>query len=439
MRVFVSIILILSLCGVALAQDQQPQAVDRTLVDRVVAVVEDDPVFMSEVVQAVKQVLVQRGVTDVAPEARAELERQALNELINSRLIVAKASRLGIDVSFSEVERYVERAIEENVKTLGGQAAFERQLAAENLTLDELKQLYRDQIRNRMIVERVLSTEINRGKLQVTDEELRDAYEARKGELPERPAVVHLSTIYLSFESADNAVSAAKARADSIYERIVAGEDFAELAREYSEDPSAESGGVLGTVRPEDLADPAFSAAASSLDIGEVSKPVKTQYGYHLIMVTGKHPDTGEVDLSHILIRAKAGEEDVQGVYARAQRIHDQLVAGAPFDSLAREYSDDAASAEAGGDLGWLRVGDLPEFFREVLGGMQPGEISQVLREPNGFRIVKLLESEAARPFTFEEVRDDLRKSVEQEKLAESYDRYVDGLRDEFYVDVRTE
>ena len=407
------------------------------VVDQVVAVVEDGAIFQSEVEQAVKQVMVQRGVTDVADEARDELERQALQELINSRLIVAKAQTLGIDVTFSEVEQYVDRAINENIRTLGGQPQFEQQLAREGLTMDQLKQLYRDQIRNRMIVERVLAAEINRGNLQVTDEEIRAIYNERKADMPMRPAVVHLETIYISLQSADNADNIAKQQIDDISQRISRGEDFADLAREYSEDPSGKNGGRLGSVKPEDLADDAFAAAASSLGIGEVSDPVKTQHGYHLITVTGRDPSTGAVDLSHILIKVKAGEDDVQQVYAHATSVHDEIMAGGDFNELAKQHSDDPGTADSGGDLGWLRIEDLPEFFRDVLQGMSPGDVSQVLREPDGFRIVRLLDREEARPYEYDEVRDDLKQLAEQQKLAESYDTYVAGLRDEFYVDVR--
>ena len=104
-----------------------------------------------------------------------------------------------------------------------------------------------------MIVERVLAAEINRGNLRVTDEEIRALFNERKDEMPLRPAVVHLATIYLSFDSSESAVIAAKQKIDDLYRRVTSGEDFAEVAREYSEDPSAESGGRLGTVRPDGL------------------------------------------------------------------------------------------------------------------------------------------------------------------------------------------
>jgi peptidyl-prolyl cis-trans isomerase SurA len=360
-------------------------------------------------------------------------------DLINSRLIVAKAGLLGIDVPFSDVEKHVDRTIAENEQSLGGPDGFARALAAEGLTLPELKQFIREQVRTRMLVERVLGSEIDRGSLRISDAEVLALYEERKDKLPLRPAVVHLRTIYISAESSQAARAHAQARVDSLYKRVLAGENFAELARNYSEDPSARSGGALGTVKLSDLSDRRFAEAAGALSVGEVSEPVLTSHGYHLIQVTGADTIEHTVDVSHILIRVKPGEEDLGEMFRRANAIHDSLLSGAPFDSMAARYSDDEATASAGGDLGWLRVADLPEFFRDVLEGMRDGDISPVLREPTGFRIVQLMASEGERPYTYAEIMDDLRKLAEQEKLAAAYDEYLKGLRAEFYVDVRGE
>lgn len=412
---------------------------EKVLVDRVVAVVEDNAIFQSEINQTVKQIILQRGMTDVEPSERSALEKEVLEELINSRLILAKSARLGIEVSFSEIEKLVDQALEENKKTLGGEEAFKRQLQAEGLTIDGLKQLYREQYRNRMLVERVLARDMNRGSIRVNDADLRTLYDERKDNLPLRPAVVHLRTIYFALDSSENARAVARAKIDSLYRRVMVGEDFADLAREYSEDPSAKNGGSLGSLSLDDLSDRAFAKAAGELAVGEVSEPVMTAYGYHLIKVTGADSTTGEVNLSHILMTVKPVDEDIQGVFKRAGDVHAMLLAGAPFDSTAIRYSEDPATARLGGDLGWLRIGDLPEFFRDVLNTMSVGDISQVLREPTGFRIVKLLEAESERPYSYGEVQEELRKIAEQEKRAAAYDEYLKGLRNEFYIDVRGE
>jgi len=408
-----------------------------TLVDRVVAIVEDDAIFQSDVDQAVKQLLMQKGATEVSVGERADLEKRVLDELIKNKLVLAKANRLGITVSFAEVEKAVDRAIEENKKTLGGEQAFNRQLEAEGLTAESLKKLYREQIQNRMLVERVLAREINRSSADISEDDLKKAYQEKKSEFPARPAVAHLATIVFGFESSEAAKAKSKAVIDSLHQRVLAGEDFAELAKRYSEDPSGNAGGNLGKLKLADLGNRAFADAAAKLAVGEVSAPVLTPFGYHVIQVTGADSTTGEVEIRHILVRVKPEERDMQEVFERAEDVRRRVMEGEPFDSMAVRYSTDASSASAGGDLGWLRVSDLPEFFRDVLKDLEPGGVSPVLREPSGFRIVKLLEREDARPYTFDEVREELKQLLEQEALDGMYNDYLEKLKTEFYVEVR--
>ncbi len=406
-------------------------------VDGVVAVVEDHAILQSDVDNAVAQYLLQTGASSATDAERANLAKEALKELINNKLVVAKADELGISVSFSEVENAVDRAIDENRKAIGGEEAFRRQLEAENLTIDSLKKLYREQIQNRMLVERVIAGQIDRSEILITDEELMATYEEKKSQLPARPAVVHLATIFIGLDSSAGAREAAKNVIDDLHRRVLAGEDFGELAKEFSEDPSAETGGKLGKLKLSDLSNRAFADAAAELEVGDVSEPVLTPYGFHIILVTGKDDLSGEVELSHILVRITAEERDIDDVFEVANGVHDRLVAGAPFDSMAVKYSTDTNTASKGGDLGWLKADDLPEFFQDVLLGMTPEEFSPVLREPSGFRIVKLLEREDARPYEFDEVRDELTQLIEQEKMASMYDVYLESLRSEFYVEVR--
>ena len=429
---------ILSIAGCLIAGAAfGPVRAQGVLVDRVVAIVEDHAILQSDVDNAVAQYLLQTGASNATDEERANLAEDALKELINNKLVVAKADELGITVSFSEVENAVDSAIDDNRKAMGGEEAFRRQLEAENLTIDSLKKLYREQIQNRMLVERVIAGQIDRSEILITDEELMATYEEKKSLLPARPAVVHLATIFMGLDSSVGAREAARNNIDDLHRRVLAGEDFGELAKEYSEDPSAETGGKLGKLKLSDLSNRAFADAASELGVGDVSDPVLTPYGFHLIKVTGKDDLSGEVELSHILVRITAEERDIDDVFEAANDVHAQLVAGAPFDSMAVKYSTDTNTASQGGDLGWLKADDLPEFFRDVLLGMVPGEFSPVLREPSGFRIVKLLEREDARPYEFDEVRDELTKLIEQEKMASMYDVYLETLRSEFYVEVR--
>ncbi len=425
---------ILALAVVLLAAAQaRPQS---EIIDRIVAVVDDEAIFESEVEQAVRQYLFQRGQTSVTPAEREEMFKEALENLINDKLVIAQAGRLGIDVPFSEVETQVKKAIDDNTRTLGGEEQFKRQLEAEGLTLDDLKKLYRTQIRNRMLVERVLRKEISNERREPTDEELRTFYDEYRGQLPQRPEVAHLKTIFLGFDTSSGSTGAAKKKIDALRARILAGEKFEDVAKAESDDPSGALGGDLGFVRPQDLREPAFAKAAGLLTVGQLSEPVLTVYGYHLIEVTDKRVDTGEVRLRHILVRSEPSQKDVEEVFASANQIHKDLSAGVSFDSLAARYNTDPA-ADKSGDRGGLRVSEIPEFFRDVLANLKPGDVSQVLRESTGFRIVKLVEREEARPYDFPEIKDDLKRYYEQERFGKTYETYVQELRKKFPVEVR--
>lgn len=410
---------------------------DRRVIDRIVAVVDDDAIFESDVEQAVRQNLIQQGKTEIAPAERDKLFDEALQVLIDDKLVIAQAAVLGIDVPFSEVEAEVNKAMDENRKTLGGDDAFNAQLAAEGLSLDELKKMYRVQIKNRMLVERVLRRDMERKRVEPTDAELKALFEERKSELPERPEVSRLQTIFMGFDSSPGASNVSRTKIEALRARIIAGEDFGEVAKKESEDPSAALGGDLGFLRPQDLREPAFSNAVAALKVGEVSQPVLTVYGYHLIQVTEVRQSTGEVHVRHILIRAQPTDTDIDNVFKTANFVYDEVKRGVPFDSLAARYNTDPAAGQYG-NLGWVRVSELPQFFQDVLKDMKPGDVSQVLRESSGFRIVKLLEVEAARPYEFAEVRDEVKRLYDQERFSSSYESYLAELRKKFHVEIRS-
>jgi peptidyl-prolyl cis-trans isomerase SurA len=425
--------LIISMSAAVILVSASSIRAERQVLDRVVAVVEDYAIFQSDVEQVIKQYMFEQRETNPTQEEVEQLANKVLQDLINDKLVIAQAARLDIDVTFADVEQKVDEALERNRELVGGQEVFEEQLAREGFTLDELKKLYRQQVRNRMLVERVLQMEMSKEDRTMTDDDLRGYYDAHLDELPKRPGVVHLSTILIGYESSVNASGSARSKIDAVHAELMRGESFVELAKKHSEDPSAPMGGDLGFLQPEDLREPAFRDAAMSLGIGEISEPVLTSYGYHIITVAERNPDTGEARIRHILIRINPSENDVQEVFELANDVYAQLQAGAAFEDLADKYGTDP-TAGPGGDLGWLKGGDLPPFFQDVLASMVPGDVSQVLREQSGFRIVRLIDREPERPYEYEEVKNDLRRLYEADVMGEAYNDYVLGLRERFTV-----
>ncbi|UCF04240.1 MAG: peptidylprolyl isomerase [bacterium] len=428
LRTATAIVLLVSLAVPPLAGQEGK------VIDRVVAVVEDRAVFESELELEYKNYLMQKQRTSLPEDERKQVRRDILEGLINDLLMTVHAEKEGVDVGDSEVDEVVERRINENKSALGGEEAFRLQLEREGMTLQQLRQLYREKFRARMLIERLLYREVV-VTVEVKEPEVKQYYREHVDELPKRPATVTLAHILLMPIASEPALQETRERIDEIYALVKAGGDFAEHARTYSEGPSASNGGSLGYIRLEDLNNPAFESAARNLTVGEVSEPVLTEFGWHIIKLEDV---SGErVLIRHILVKVEAGDGDIAGTAELAERIRREILEGAEFGDMASRYSDDERTKDSGGEVGEIPLESLPEFFLEMLKGVEVGEISPVVRESKGFRIVKVLARNPERDYTYDEARDELRGLIEQQKKQERYKEYVDGLRDLYYVEVK--
>ncbi len=423
---------IVAACFIVPAGDAAGQKGD--IVDRILAVVEDRAVLQSELDLEYRRVLLQTNRKMLTGEEEKELRREILDGLIADQLMTVHATKQGVEVSDEEVDAAVERTINDQKEALGGHEAFTRQMAREGLTIEKLRELYREKLRTRMLVERLIFRDI-RSEVEVTEGEVREYYRENLSNLPKRPPTVKLAHILLKLQTSEDAREKALERIQEIEKKIRAGEDFAELAREYSQGPSAQYGGSLGYVRLADLNNPAFEAAAKELVVGEVSAPVLTEFGYHIIKLEDVRGE--EVLVRHILMRIESGEDDIARTAELAERIRGEIIEGADFGEMAARYSNDHASKDKGGVVGEIPLENLPEYFREVIRDVEDGAIAPVIKESDGFRVVKVLGRQPERLYTFEEARDELQRVLGEQKLQERFKEYVEGLKEIYYVEVK--
>ncbi|NUQ39177.1 MAG: peptidylprolyl isomerase [Caldilineales bacterium] len=187
--------------------------------------------------------------------------------------------------------------------------------------------------------------------------------------------------------------------------RLQAGEDFAALATELSEDTgSAAQGGDLGFFG-RGMMVPEFEEAAFALEIGAVSEPVRTQFGYHLLRLEERNEETDEVRASHILIRSdtEPSPEAVAAAEAAAlatiEALRARILAGEAFADVAKEASADTSSAESGGDLGWFWSGNsrYDDDFTTAALALAVGEVSAPVKSTAGYHLILVEEKDAAR------------------------------------------
>jgi len=208
--------------------------------------------------------------------------------------------------------------------------------------------------------------------------------------------------------------SAAYARALALRDSVVrGGRSFAEIARLYSDDPAApETGGDLGYFSAFDMVAP-FEDAAYQTPVGQVSMPVLTRFGYHLVYVRERGPNPGARKTAHILVRwgPTYAAKDSTEAYKRIQEIYERLQKGESFEELAKNYSDDPFSAARGGELGWMRLHPDMEAVKRRLGA---GEVSMPFKTRFGWHILKVLEVKPIR--SFEEMRAEIKVRLQRDE-----------------------
>lgn len=179
--------------------------------------------------------------------------------------------------------------------------------------------------------------------------------------------------------------------------QVLNGAPFADMARKYSKDPSAKiNGGDLGYFSSFQMVYP-FESAAYNTPIGEVSLPVRTQFGYHLIYVADKRPSNGKVQVAHIMLRHQADSATVRN---KIFEIYDQAVGGIPWEELVNQYSDDINSKRTNGILRSFSVGQMPIDFQETAFSMEEiGSISDPVQTKYGWHILKLIKKEPVDSF----------------------------------------
>jgi len=261
---------------------------------------------------------------------------------------------------------------------------------------------------------------------------MKEAYEHYKQE-------VHAAHILIKLDAnaAPSDTIKAYAKIMAIRERISKGEDFISLAKASSEDPSAkDNGGDLGYFTAFQMVYP-FEKAAYETGVGQVSMPVRTRYGYHLIYVFDKRQARGEMHVAHIVVKPKSEANSEANAETKVQEIYQKLVSGeATFEELAAKYSDDPTSAKKGGELPWFGTGKMVIEFEDAAYALKNnGDFSTPFKTAFGWHIIKRLEYKAL--VSYESMEKDLKAKVSKDTRAEQTKKsFIEKLKKEYAYNI---
>ncbi|UCE17830.1 MAG: peptidylprolyl isomerase [Gemmatimonadota bacterium] len=405
------------------------------VLDRILAIIDEEIILLSDLNEALQQAAVQLELNPQNDREKIEqLRTELLNRMIDEKVLLVKATEDTIEVKDNEVEQTLENRIQQMIDQYGSEEAFNKELLRYGLTLKDLKKRYRDEIRNELLAERVMQLKI--ADIDISRREVEEFYATYKDSLPEQQEAVRIAHLLLEAKPGDDVKREALGRIQDILNESKAGADFAKLAEQYSEGPSASVGGDLGFFGPGTMV-PEFERAAFALDVGEVSQIVETQFGYHIIKLEEKRGN--EIRVRHILIKMETGLEDEERAKEDIENLKARIDQGEDFGALVREYSEDPTTAPKGGELGWFYVAQIPPLFKTEIESLDVDQVSAPIKSDFGYHLITILERREGGTLSLENDWDAIKGLAKQYKVQDQFQTWLRNLREKMYVEVRLE
>ncbi|WP_018624056.1 peptidylprolyl isomerase [Kangiella aquimarina] len=397
------------------------------VIDKVIAHVDEDVILQSEldrkIVQAKQQIRSRGG--QLPPED--VLRKELLEQLIIQNLQYQIALRSGMQIQPAELQQYANQVAKNSGMSL---EEFRLSLAQQGISyelfLNDLrKEILTGQLRDALVARRI----------KISDKEIDSLIQSMNAQ---NQVEYNLGHILIAVpENADEQTeSQAKQKALSVIKELKAGADFAETAKAVSSSPDAAEGGDFGW-RTESTMPTLFANVVSFLRKGEVSQPIRSPSGFHVLKIKDKRGDqqhlVQQTNARHILIRPDAITTEADAKQ-QLSNIRQRVLAGdADFAEEAKKHSDDPGSAKLGGDLGWNNLGVYDPVFEQTLANLEVNEISEPFQSSFGWHIVQLL-GRRTDDQTDAMKRQQALRILQQRKFGEEVENWIRELRDEAYV-----
>ncbi len=421
------------------AQPSPSRSDTAEVVDRIVAVVGDTAILYTEILESLLQIKAEGAdIPEPGTPAFDSVARISTDQLVDQLVLLQKAKQTELRVPPEMLDGETDRRFQEIRNGFPNATAFQEAVQSSGRTLVQYRQFLRSQVRAQILIDQfVRQSRESMPPVIISEEDLQDWYDNNL-EGQTRPASVSFEQIVVEPEPGQAAMDSARAEAEQALAELRSGESFEVVARSYSDDPSnRETGGDLGWVRRSQLV-PKFAQAAWSARTGTPIGPVLTRFGYHIIQV--ENTRGGERKIRHILIRPEMVPEDSERARELAVALADSVRDGSSVVEFAERYG----VAEIPVRVPEIPFDELEErlgpIYAEALADPIPGAVlgplenAALIPDRSVFVIIRITEYKEQGAWEFDEIREDIRDRLTFEK---SYERFVEELRKEIYVDVR--
>ena len=399
--------------------------------DRVVAIVDNDVIMYSQLDQRLREVEQTIGKRGGQLPPQDVLQQQVLERLIVENLQLQIGDRSGIRITDEELNQAMASIAERNSLTLD---QFRAALARDGLSFEDA----REQIRREMVISRVRQRRVAE-RIQVTNQEVQNFLASDLGQI-QLSEEFRLANILIPVPEAasPDEIRAAAQKTAQVYDSLRGGADFAQTAMSSSASENALEGGEIGWRKSAQLP-PAFAEMIRGLSVGDITEPVRTPGGFMIVKLLEKRGgDTlvrDEVHVRHILIKPNEVRSEAE-TRRLVERLHQRIVAGEDFATLAKNFSEDPGSALNGGDLNWIDPNSLVPEFREVMAKTPSGQLSEPFKSPYGWHVLEVLGRRATD--SSEQYREQQAMNVlRNRKYDEELQAWLRQIRDEAYVEIK--
>ena len=429
LRIFVQILFI-SLLGFSHFTAYADEIVK---LDRIVAIVDQTVITEQELESRMRTVTAQLKKQNTELPAENVLRKQILERLISDALQLQYAAQTGLKIDDNQLNKTIERIAEQNQMSMKD---FSDALSADGISMTK----FRADIRSEITIARLREREVE-SRVNVSESEI-DNFLTTQSSNNENRDEFEISHILIRTpeEGTPEEIQKAKAKVDEAIKLLQEGSSFSKVSASFSDAPNALEGGNLGWKSATQVPT-LFLDALKSMQTGEVSQPLRSPNGFHILKLTNKRGGNSPLVIEqtharHILIKLTEIVSESDGK-KKMDGIKERLDNGEKFEVLARQFSEDG-SASNGGDLGWVNPGDTVPQFEKAMNELKDNQISEPIRSPFGWHIIQVLERRK-QDMSKEAARLKARQEIRARKADEAYQDWVRELRDRAYVEMKLE
>ena len=405
---------------------------EEILLDKIVAVINDDIVMASELESRTSEIYAQLQKKGTEIPSREAIVSQVLERLILERIQLSKGHRVGIRFSDAEVNQSLERMARNQNMTL---SELVEKAHESGTKLSSLRQ----RVRNEMIIGRVQEGSINR-RITVTEQSIDNFLNSEEGRSWSSPDV-NLGHILLPLSSGapKDQVTQVQEKVLELYNKAKDGADFKSLAIAHSSGQNALSGGDLGWRKTTQLPT-LFISALDDLSPGQISEPIRSNAGYHLLKLYDRRGGGNRIikqhHVRHILLSPSEIRSDEETLEAINQ-LRTEIQEGKDFATVAKEHSEDLGSAMSGGGLGWSVPGQFVPQFEKTMKAVEIGQVSEPFKSQFGWHILQVTERRK-QDFSRDIKRSQARQIIKQRKFQEELQVWLQEIREEAFVEIKS-